>query len=245
MLTNQTLSTLRQMKLYGMADGLEHQLEHPATYDLPFEERLAVLVDRELAVRDTRRLERLLRAAKLRQPASLEDLDYHGKRSLDRRQIAGLATCDWIRAHQHLLITGATGTGKTFVACAFGRAAATVGLSVFYTRTSRLLEELHIAHATGVFARKLQQLARIDLVILDDYGHAKLQQSERLDLLEVLEDRYGTRSTLVASQLPTSSWHEVVGSPTLGDAVTDRLLSNAHRIDLTGPSRRPPLPPTP
>jgi DNA replication protein DnaC len=239
-LSNQTIATLRGLKLYGMADALEQQLAQPATYDVPFEERLGLLVDRELAVRDRRRLARLLQMARLKQDACLEDLAYRGGRGLDRRQIASLASCAWIRAHQQLLITGATGTGKTFLICAFGQAACRQGLSVFYTRVGRLLEELAIAHGNGTFSRRLQQLAKVDLLLLDDYGLARLTQQERMDLLEVLEERYGSRSTLVASQLPVTSWHEAVGSPTLGDAITDRLLSNAHRIELTGPSIRDP-----
>ncbi len=238
MLTNHTITTLREMKLYGMADGFEQQLAQPAHYDLPFEERLGLLVDREVSFRDTRRLARLLKAARLRHNACVEDIDYRHKRGLDKRQMAGLATCDWVRAHQQLLITGPTGVGKTWIACALANQACRQGLSVFYARCNRLLEELHIAHGNGTYGRRLQQIARVDLLVLDDYGLAKLTQSERTDLLEVLEDRCGLRSTAVTSQLPVPSWHDAVGSPTLADAILDRLLSDAHRVELRGETMR-------
>ena len=245
MLSNQTITTLRALKLYGMADGFEHQLSTPETYDLPFEERLALLVDRELASRDSRRLTRLLSAARLRQPACVEEINYRHPRGLDRRQMAGLATCDWIRAHQQLLMTGPTGIGKTWLICALGNAACRQGLSVLYVRCGRLLEELHIAHANGSYGRRLAQLARVDLMLIDDWGLSKLSQQERTDLLEVLEDRCGLRSTVVTSQLPVTAWHDAIGSPTLADAIMDRLTSAAHRIDLKGPTLRSPEARTP
>lgn len=168
MLTNQTLRTLRDLKLYGMADALEQQLGQPSTYDLPFEERLGLLVDREVSLRDTRRLQRLLKAAKLREPgACVEDIDYRPKRQLDKRQMAGLASCEWVRARQNLLITGATGTGKSWLASAMANQACRQGLSAVYVRCGRVLEELRIAHGNGSYARRLAQLARVDLLILD------------------------------------------------------------------------------
>ena len=244
MLTNPTIAALRAMKLYGMAEGVERQLADPATYDLPFEERLGLLVDQEMASRDSRRLARLLQGARLRQAACLEDVDYRHPRGLDRRQMASLASCDWIRSRQNLLITAPCGLGKTWLACAFGHGAARQGLTVLYARCGRLLEELQVAHGNGSYTRRLAQLARIDLVVLDDYGLKKLGQQERADLLEVLEDRCQHRSTLVTSQLPISDWHEAVGSPTLADAILDRLMTNAHKIALKGKSMRPPLPST-
>lgn len=240
MLTNPTISQLRALKLYGMAEGFEQQLAAPETHDLVFEERFALLVDREVASRDTRRLQRLLRAAKLRQSACLEDVNYRHPRGLDRRQMAALSTCDWIRAGHNLLITASCGLGKTWLACAFGQAAARQGLTVLYERCGRLLEELAVAHGNGSYTRRLAQLARIDLLVLDDYGLKKLGQQERADLLEVLEDRCQRRSTLVTSQLPTDAWHDAVGSPTLADAILDRLMTNAHKITLSGKSMRPP-----
>jgi DNA replication protein DnaC len=242
MLRNQTIRSLRELKLYGMADAFEQQLTHPEADDLAFEERLGLLVDSELASRDTRRLQRLLRAAKLRHDACVEDINYRHKRGLDRRQMQQLARCDWIRAANNLLVTGATGTGKTWLTCAISNAACRQGLSVLYVRCGRLLEELRIAHATGGFMRRLAQIARVDLLVLDDWGLQKLTSSERNDLLEVLEDRSGKRSTAVTSQVPVEAWHEVVGSPTLADAILDRLVSNAHRIKLSGETMRPPHP---
>lgn len=239
MLTNQTLRSLRELKLYGMADALEQQLSQPHTFDLPFEERLGLLVDREVSFRDTRRLQRLLKAAKLREPsACVEDIDYRRERGLDRRQLAGLATCDWVRSRQNLLITGATGTGKSWLASALANQACRQGLSAFYVRCGRLLEELRIAHGNGSCARRLTQLARLDVLILDDFGLQKLTSGERHDLLEVLEDRTGVRSTLVTSQLKVDDWHEAIGAPTIADAILDRLKSNAHRMALKGPSMR-------
>ncbi|MDQ3684506.1 MAG: IS21-like element helper ATPase IstB [Acidobacteriota bacterium] len=239
MLTNHTLDQLRVMKLTGMADAFTQQLEQPSTHELSFGERFALLVDREITHRENRRLTRLLQLAHLKQPASIEDIDYQHKRGLDRSQMAGLATCDWVRAHHNLHITGPTGCGKSWLACALGNQACRQGLSVRYERTSRLLEALRIARGDGSDGKRLIQIAKTDLLILDDFGLKPLAQQERHDLLEVIEDRHGAHSTLITSQLPVSSWHEYLNDPTVADALLDRLLSHGHRLELKGESMRP------
>jgi DNA replication protein DnaC len=239
MLNNQTLDRLRSLKLTGMADAFAAQLEQPgAITELSFEERFSLLVDRETTYRENRRLVRLLQLARLKQNACVEDIDYKHRRGLDRSQMSRLATCDWIRARQNLHITGPTGSGKSWLACSLGNAACRQGLSVRYERVSRLLDALRIARGDGSYARRLIQLSRADLLILDDFGLKPLAQPERHDLLEVIEDRHGTRSTLITSQLPVSSWHEYVNDPTVADALLDRLLNQAHRIELKGESLR-------
>lgn len=238
MLNQQTLQHLRELKLTGMADAFAQQLEQPATQQLSFEERLALLVDRERTQRDNRRLQRLLNAARLKQQACVEDINYQASRGLVRPQVASLINCEWIGARQNLHITGPTGTGKSWLACAFGQAACRRGLSVRYERTGRLLDELRIARGDGSYGKTLRQLARFDLLILDDFGLKPLSQSERHDLLEIIEDRHELHSTLLTSQLPISAWHSYLGEPTVADALLDRLLTNAHRLELKGESLR-------
>lgn len=238
MLAQQTLATLRHLKLLGMADAYQQQLEQPSTHDLSFEDRFALLVDREATQRDSRRLQRLLQMAHLKQSACVEDIDYRHRRGLDKSQMAALAACDWIRAHQQLHITGPTGSGKSWLACALGHQACRQGLSVRYERTSRLLDELRIARGDGSLQKQFAALAKTDLLILDDFGLKPLAQLERLDLLDLIEDRYNTRSTLVTSQLPVEHWHASVGDPTVADALLDRLLNNAHRLEMKGESMR-------
>jgi DNA replication protein DnaC len=238
MLIQPTLDLLRGLKLPGMAEALAQQLEQPETQRLSFEERLALLVDRERTHRESRRQRRLLQLARMRQNACLEDLDFHHKRGLDRSYLATLITCDWIRAHHNLHITGPTGTGKSWIACAFGNQACRQGLSVRYERTARLLDQLRIARGDGSYHRKLALLARTDLLILDDFGLKPLPQPERHDLLELIEDRHGLRSTVITSQLPVSAWHEYLNDATMADALLDRLTSGAHRLELKGESMR-------
>ncbi len=238
MMTNHTLDQLRVLKLTGMADAFTQQLEQPSTHELSFGERFALLVDREITHRENRRLTRLLQLAHLKQSACVEDINYKHKRGLDRSQMAALATCDWIRAHHNLHITAPTGTGKSWIACALGNQACRQGLSVRYERASRLLDSLRIARGDGSYGKRLIQLAKIDLLILDDFGLKPMTQGERHDLLEVIEDRHGTRSTLVTSQLPVASWHKYLSDPSVADALLDRLLSGAHRIELKGESMR-------
>jgi DNA replication protein DnaC len=238
MLTHQTITHLRSLRLDGMARAFEEQLTQPVASSLAFEERFGLLVDRELAWRDTRRLERLLKQAKLKYAdACIENLDTRSARGLDARQLASLGGGDWIRGGQNLLITGATGLGKTWLACALGQAACRHGLPVLYTRFGRLLEELRIAHGDGSFGRRLQQLAKTDLLILDDFALAPIGQSERTDLLEVLDDRT-SKATLITSQLPIEHWYAYLNDPTLADAILDRVVHSSHRLVLNGESLR-------
>lgn len=239
MLMQQTLTQLKALKLDGMARAFEEQSALTASTSLSFEERVGMLVDRELAWRDTRRLERLLRAAKLKNPnACVEDIEYRHSRGLDQRIVATLCSGDWVRNAQNLILTGPTGAGKTWLACAFGQQACRQGFSAFYVRVARLFEELKIAHGDGSFTRRLSQLAKIDVLILDDWGLQELDQGARNDLLEVLDDRVGTRSTVITSQLPLEHWHAWLQDPTLADAILDRLVHQAHKLPIKGDSMR-------
>lgn len=241
MLTHPTLDQLRTLKLDGMARALEEQRLMPACLDLSFEDRFGLLVDRECHWRDNRRLERLLRAAKLKHAqACLEDVHYSPGRGIDKRLIATLSNGDWIRQGQSLLLTGATGVGKTWLACALGQHACRQGFSVLYQRVPRLSESLRIAHADGSFGRLLAQLARIDVLILDDWGLTPLDQAARHDLLEVIDDRASNKPIVITSQLPVDHWHAWLNDPTVADAILDRLVHRAHRISLKGESRRKP-----
>jgi DNA replication protein DnaC len=238
MLTHPTLEKLRSMKLFGMARALQEQLELPNVYDLTFEERLGLLLDRELTERDNRRYSRQLKKAQLRQRAALEDLDYSQPRGLDRSLIRSLASCQWLAEHRHLCITGATGTGKTFLACAFAHQAIRQGYSARYFRMSRLLQELTLARGDGRYLTRLQQLAKTQLLILDDWGLEPLDENEKRILLELLDDRFERSSTLIASQLPIELWHPFLNDPTLADAILDRILHSAYRLELKGESLR-------
>lgn len=239
MLNEHTLTQLRQLRLDGMIHAIQEQAISAAAANLTFEERLGMLVQRELDWRDGKRLERLLKAARLKvSGACIEDIDWSTSRGLERSLIAALAGGDWVRSGHNVLITGATGVGKTWLACALAHQAARSGYSALYVRAPRLLEELRIAHGDGSFGRRLAQLARIDLLALDDFGIAPIAASERSDLLELLDDRVGTRATLITSQLPVSAWHEWLDDPTLADAILDRIVHAAHRIALKGGSMR-------
>jgi len=239
MLNHQTVQTLRSLKLTGMAEGLEQQQAQPATHDeLGFEERLALLVDRESSYRNNNKIARLLKAAKLKLQAYPEDIDYRHPRGLQKSQFADLLSSHWIHQHHNVLITGSTGCGKTYLGCALAHQACRHGLSVRYFRTSRLLEALSIAHGDGRFIKLIQQLAKTDLLILDDWGLEKMTLSQRNDLLEIMEDRHGLKSTLITSQLPIEQWHKTIGDNTLADAILDRLLHNSHKLKLKGESMR-------
>jgi DNA replication protein DnaC len=236
---DQTITQLRQLKLSGMANALVTQQEQPGTYEgLSFEERLQILADNEIYDREHRKQQRLLKAAKLKIAANPQDIDYEHPRGLTKSLIASLLQCDWINKHQNLLLTGPCGSGKTYIACALAHAACMKGYRVKYYRLSRLLLELTQTKADGSYSKALQSLARLDLLILDDWGLEPLKAAQRNDLMEIMDDRNASASTAILSQLPTDQWYQSIGDNTLADAILDRLMHNAHRIKLKGESLR-------
>jgi DNA replication protein DnaC len=237
-LLHPTIDKLRSLKLTGMISALQEMQQTGLANGLGFEERLGLLVDREMTERDNRAVETRLKLARLRQNVTFEQIDYRHPRGIDRSLMTSLVSCDWIRRHNNCLITGPTGVGKSFVACALASKACRDGWKVSYVRTHRLLAELALAKADGSHARKLHALARYDLLVLDDFGVASFTQENARDLLEILDDRYDRRSTIVASQLPVDVWHQAINDPTIADAALDRIIHNAHRLALTGDSLR-------
>jgi len=236
---NQTLTQLRQLKLNGMATALDMQTEQPGNYDnLSFEERIGLLIDSEQHEREQRKQQRLLKAAKLKINANARDIDYAQPRGLNQSMMASLLQCDWINKHQNLLLTGPCGSGKTYLACALAHTACTKGYSAKYYRLSRLMLELTQAKADGTYSKALQQLAKLDVLIMDDWGLEPLNAAQRNDLMEIMDDRNGSSSTVIISQLPTDQWYQSIGDNTLADAILDRLMHNAHRINLKGESMR-------
>lgn len=234
-----TLSQLRHLKFTGMAQAFAEQIEQPPIQNLSFDERLALLVDREVLARGNRRIQNLLRYAKLRQQACVENIDYQHPRNLKKNQLVSLVTCDFIRQHHNLIITGPTGCGKSYLACVIGHQACRQGLSVKYIRLPRFLEELVIAHADGSYGKLLTQILKIDLLIFDDFAlEPALNPESRRDLFNIIEDRHQLKSTLITSQLPVKHWHDYIGEPTTADAILDRLLEKTHRIELKGESMR-------
>lgn len=238
-MTTETLTQLRQLKLGGMAAALQSQLEQVGTYEgLAFTERLALLVEQESLCREQRKQERLIRQARFKLLACVQDIDYQHPRNLKKAQVARLAQGDWIQRGQNLLVTGPCGSGKTYLACALGHNACLRGHSVRYYRLSRLLLELTQSRADGSYHKQLRVLARVGLLIIDDWGLEALKPAHRNDLMEIMDDRHGDTSTLVISQLPTDQWYASIGDNTLADAILDRLMHNAHRLELNGESMR-------
>ena len=238
MLIHPTLETLQRLRLRGMYKALHEQLQLPETDALSFEERLGLLLEREVSERETRRLRSRLKQARLREHAALEDIDYRANRGLDKGLMTRLASCQWIGEHLNVLITGPTGVGKTWIACALANKACREGYTARYLRLPRLLQELGIARADGRYPKLLAELARTDLLVLDDWGLPPFNDEQRRDLLEILDDRFNARSTLVTSQLPITHWHEYLADPTLADAILDRLVHCAYKLNLKGESMR-------
>lgn len=238
MLTHPTYQQLNQLRLFGMAKALNEQQRLPELDRMSFEERLGLLVEREASERASMQTTARLRRAKLKHAAAPEDVDYRVARGLDRTLFNRLLTGSWIKEHQNVLITGLTGLGKTWLACALSNQACRLGYSSLYVRVPRLFEELAIAHGDGRYVKFIMQLAKVDVLLLDDWGVAMLTDSARRDLLEILDDRYNQRSTIITSQLKVDDWHESIGDPILADAILDRLVHNAHKLDLSGESIR-------
>ena len=238
MLNQPTLEKLQTMKLHGMAEAFRAQLETTDASQLSFEERFAMLVDQQWLWKENRALSRRLRAAKLKERGVIEDIDYQHPRGLDRKLMRTLASSEWVRQHQNLLLIGPTGIGKTWLGCALAQKACRDGFTILHKRSSELFRELAVAHVDGSFGRLLTKLARIDILVLDDFAMVPLKDSERRDFLELCDDRYQRRSIILTSQLPLAHWHEQIGDPTLADSILDRLVHNAYRIELNGESMR-------
>ena len=238
MLLEQTLQTLRQLKLPGMTAALTAQLEQPKSYDLAFEERLTLLIDAEKIYRKNKKLERLLKGARLRYNACVEDIDYAHTRGLEKEKVASLLSCQWIKDSLNVLITGPTGTGKSWLGCALGQQACRQGFSVMYLRFSTLLEKMRLSRADGTYTKFLGTLAKAELLILDDWLLETLEPKDRHGILEIMEDRYERKALMITTQIPRSGWHERLGDPTLADAILDRVLSQSIDFELKGESMR-------
>jgi DNA replication protein DnaC len=239
MLTEPTMDKLITLRLTAMAAAWTEQGKSPQVANLTFDERFGMLVDAEYMARDNRRITRLLKDAQLRIPtACIEDFQASAARGIDKATVRQLGTCGWIHDHLNVLLDGATGVGKSYVACALGQSACRKGYHVLYRRVPRLLDEVALARSDGTYAKVLAKLAKMDVLLLDDLGLGSLKEAQRHDLLEIVEDRYGRVSTVVTSQLPVAKWHEWIGDPTIADAILDRLVNNAYKFQLVGHSRR-------
>jgi DNA replication protein DnaC len=238
MLNQPTIEKLNAMKLHGMAEAFRAQLESTGASQLGFEERFALLVDQQWLWKENRALTRRLQSAHLPERGVIEDIDYQHPRGLDRKLMRTLATSEWIRQKQNLLLIGPTGIGKSWLSCALAHKACRDGFSVLHQRTSELFRDLAVAHVDGSIGRLLLKLSRIDVLLLDDFAMAPLKESERRDFLEICDDRYQRRSMILTSQMPIAHWHEQIGDPTIADSILDRLVHNAYRIELAGESMR-------
>lgn len=245
MMINQTLDKLHRLHLRSMAEATEEQLHNPVCASLSFEERLGLIVDREWDARESRALSRRLKVAKLKQHAAIEDVDFHSPRGIDKAAVLSLLECNFIQAHSNVIVTGPTGIGKTYIACAIGNKACRLHFSVRYFRTSSLLSAIAIARADGSFPSLMRRLERTDLLLLDDWGLYSFDQETARDIFEVLEDRTHRGSTVIVSQVPVECWHDIITAPTLADAILDRVVHNAYRIEMTGESMRKRLSRTP
>ncbi len=238
MLAHQTAEKLKKMRLPGMAEAFLNQLSQPSNTTISFEEKLGLLVDYEWTHRQNRKLERLLKKASFKISACMEDVDYQHPRDLDRKVMENLSTCHWILSAQNVIITGPTGTGKTYLSCALGNQGCRQGFSTRYFQVSKLLSKINMAKGDGTLPKLLNELAKTDLLVIDDFGLAPISAPESRDILEIIDDRYQRGSTIVSAQLPVEHWHETIADPTVADAILDRLIHNTHKLILRGDTMR-------
>ncbi|TWJ13677.1 IS21-like element helper ATPase IstB [Geobacter argillaceus] len=238
MLTQPTIDKLNAMRLYAMAHAFQEQVANPNMAQLSFEERFGLIVDHQMTVLENTRMQSRLKAAKLRLPACIEDLDFRPDRGMDRSQVMSLTGNQWVRGKQNILITGPTGAGKSYLACALAQKACRDGYTTFYQRTPRLFHELAVARHDGRYLKLMSSLGKCEVLILDDFLLSSISRDEQRELLEIIEDRYGRKSTVITSQLPIKAWHDAMQDPTMADAILDRLVHNGHKVELKGDSMR-------